>query len=319
MCYGLEEGADALIAEMAGDRVVAELRYGAMYALGMAYAGTANNAALKQLLHVAVSDVSDDVRRAAVANIGFLLCRQPAEVPTMVGQLTESYNAHVRYGAAMALGGVASNFAAGLNSFAMYARFLQATAAEGYVPVAALARDDTTRFGTPVYAIALLTATTLGLANLDFDALLGVDTLFNAMSVVLVSASFVRLRVADPALADQGRARGAHHIALGAAHIHAQGLKRQRAADALQHLQRGRYWHRQQHDIGTAHRAGSAVTGFVDDAQLHRPAARGSRAAAARDVPHQTRAPQGQRHAAPHQPAADDGQPLDHHQWVSTG
>jgi hypothetical protein len=48
--------------------------------------------------------VSDDVRRAAVTNVGFLLSRQPAEVPTMLGQLTESYNAHVRYGAAMALG-----------------------------------------------------------------------------------------------------------------------------------------------------------------------------------------------------------------------
>ena len=75
-------------------------------------------------------------------------------------------------GVAMALGGVASNFAAGLNSFAMYSRFLQATAAEGYVPVAALARDDTTRFGTPVNAIALLTVSTLALTNVDFDALL---------------------------------------------------------------------------------------------------------------------------------------------------
>jgi len=104
-------------------------------------------------------------------------------------------------GACMALGGVASNFAAGLNSFAMYSRFLQATAIERYVPVAALGRDDTTRFGTPVYAIALLTVSTLALTNLDFDALLGVDTLFNAASVVLVSASFLRLRIVQPALA----------------------------------------------------------------------------------------------------------------------
>jgi len=104
MCYGLEEEADALIQEMSTDRVVAELRYGAMYAIGMAYAGTANNSALRKLLHVAVSDVSDDVRRAAVTNVGFILSRQPAEVPAVVGQLAESYNAHVRYGAAMALG-----------------------------------------------------------------------------------------------------------------------------------------------------------------------------------------------------------------------
>jgi 26S proteasome regulatory subunit N2 len=104
MCYGLEEDADALIQEMSSDRVVAELRYGAMYAIGMAYAGTANNSALRKLLHVAVSDVSDDVRRAAVTNVGFILSRQPAEVPAVLGQLAESYNAHVRYGAAMALG-----------------------------------------------------------------------------------------------------------------------------------------------------------------------------------------------------------------------
>lgn len=103
MVYGLEEGADALIQQMArdGDPLI---RYGAMYAVGLAYCGTGNNGALRQLLHVAVSDVSDDVRRAAVTNIGFVLCRSPAEVPVVVSQLAESYNAHVRYGATMALG-----------------------------------------------------------------------------------------------------------------------------------------------------------------------------------------------------------------------
>jgi 26S proteasome regulatory subunit N2 len=103
MVYGLEEGADAVVQQMARD-ADALIRYGAMYAVGMAYCGTGNNAALRQLLHVAVSDVSDDVRRAAVTNIGFVLCRSPAEVPVVVAQLAESYNAHVRYGAAMALG-----------------------------------------------------------------------------------------------------------------------------------------------------------------------------------------------------------------------
>jgi amino acid transporter len=120
-------------------------------------------------------------------------------------------------GACMALGGVASNFAAGLNSFAMYSRFLQATAIERYVPVAALGRDDTTRFGTPVYAIALLTVSTLALTNLDFDALLGVDTLFNAASVVLVSASFLRLRIVQPALARPYSVPGGTAVAAAAA------------------------------------------------------------------------------------------------------
>jgi 26S proteasome regulatory subunit N2 len=103
MVYGLEEGGDMLAQQMARDADPL-IRYGAMYALGMAYCGTGNNGALRQLLHVAVSDVSDDVRRAAVSNIGFVLCRTPGEVPVVVAQLAESYNPHVRYGAAMALG-----------------------------------------------------------------------------------------------------------------------------------------------------------------------------------------------------------------------
>ena len=36
-----------------------------MYTIAMAYAGTGNNKAIRKLLHVAVSDVNDDVRRAA--------------------------------------------------------------------------------------------------------------------------------------------------------------------------------------------------------------------------------------------------------------
>ena len=51
------------------------LRWSGMYTLAMAYCGTANNAAIRKLLHVAVSDVNDDVRRAAVTSLGFLLFR----------------------------------------------------------------------------------------------------------------------------------------------------------------------------------------------------------------------------------------------------
>jgi len=53
---------------------------------------------------VAVSDVSDDVRRGAVISLGFVLFRQPEQVPKLVSLLAESYNPHVRYGAAIALG-----------------------------------------------------------------------------------------------------------------------------------------------------------------------------------------------------------------------
>lgn len=94
MVFGLEEAAEPLIAEMLRDKTAA-IRYGGMYALGLAYAGTGNSGALRRMLHVAVSDVADDVRRAAVTNIGFILARTPGEVPAVVAQLAESYNPHV--------------------------------------------------------------------------------------------------------------------------------------------------------------------------------------------------------------------------------
>ena len=66
--------------------------------------GTGHNKAIQRLLHVAVSDVNDDVRRAAVEALGFLLFNNPEQCPSVVSLLSESYNPHVRYGAAMALG-----------------------------------------------------------------------------------------------------------------------------------------------------------------------------------------------------------------------
>lgn len=73
-------------------------RYGGIYAIGMAYRGTANNAAIQKLLHFAVGDVSDDVRRAAVLALGFVLMNVPEQCPRIVSLLSESYNPHVRYG-----------------------------------------------------------------------------------------------------------------------------------------------------------------------------------------------------------------------------
>ncbi|HLM69704.1 MAG TPA: HEAT repeat domain-containing protein, partial [Longimicrobium sp.] len=101
--YGREEEADTLIEQMTRDQDPI-LRYGGMYALAMAYRGTANNSAIRRLLHFAVSDVSDDVRRTAVLLLGFVLCSEPEQTPRIVSLLSESYNPHVRYGAAMAVG-----------------------------------------------------------------------------------------------------------------------------------------------------------------------------------------------------------------------
>ena len=80
------------------------LRYGGVYTLALAYAGTSNNDAIRKLLHVAVSDTSDDVRRAAVTALAFLLFKNPSQVPRIVQLLSESYNPHVRCGATLALG-----------------------------------------------------------------------------------------------------------------------------------------------------------------------------------------------------------------------
>ena len=69
MVYGKEESADVIIEQLSRDRDPI-VRYGAMYAVAMAYCGTADNQSIRKLLHVAVSDVNDDVRRAAVSCIG---------------------------------------------------------------------------------------------------------------------------------------------------------------------------------------------------------------------------------------------------------
>lgn len=101
--YGREEEADAFIESLCGDKD-ALLRYGGMYTVALAYAGTGSKKAIKRLLHIAVSDVNDEVRRAAVMALGFILYKTPEHVPRIVQLLSESYNPHVRYGATIALG-----------------------------------------------------------------------------------------------------------------------------------------------------------------------------------------------------------------------
>jgi len=70
----------------------------------MAYIGSANNHAVKKLLFYAVDDVSDDVRRAAVIALGFVLFKQIDQISKIMNLLSLSYNPHVRYGTAIALG-----------------------------------------------------------------------------------------------------------------------------------------------------------------------------------------------------------------------
>ncbi|KJZ75388.1 hypothetical protein HIM_05314 [Hirsutella minnesotensis 3608] len=101
--YGRQEGADFLIEGLLNDPDPT-LRYGGIMTVALAYCGTGSNKAIRKLLHTAVSDVNDDVRRIAVMSLGFILFRKPGSVPRMVELLSESYNPHVRYGSAMALG-----------------------------------------------------------------------------------------------------------------------------------------------------------------------------------------------------------------------
>ncbi|KAL5427896.1 hypothetical protein PMIN04_001098 [Paraphaeosphaeria minitans] len=101
--YAREEAADELINGLLDDPDPT-LRYGGIMTIALAYCGTGSNKAVRRLLHVAVSDVNDDVRRVAVMSLGFVLFRKPGSVPRMVELLAESYNPHVRYGATMALG-----------------------------------------------------------------------------------------------------------------------------------------------------------------------------------------------------------------------
>ncbi|CCG82810.1 26S proteasome regulatory subunit rpn2 [Taphrina deformans PYCC 5710] len=103
LMYGREGGAQQLIEQLSRDDNPI-LRYGGMFTIAMAYCGTGNTTAFEKLLHCAVSDVHDDVRRAAVIGLGFVMFRNPSALCRTIGLLNESYNAHVRYGAAMALG-----------------------------------------------------------------------------------------------------------------------------------------------------------------------------------------------------------------------
>lgn len=101
--YGREEKADYIIEDLMKQES-SILRYGGAFAIGLAYAGTGDNGAIKKLLHYAVSDPSDDVRRSAVLNLGFLLIRDYTAAPQLVKLLSQSHNPHVRYGTALALG-----------------------------------------------------------------------------------------------------------------------------------------------------------------------------------------------------------------------
>ncbi|VEU21992.1 DEKNAAC102970 [Brettanomyces naardenensis] len=103
ICCGKEDAAEPIISQLLSHQD-ANLRYGGCFTLALAYCGTSNKTAIRRLLHIGVSDSSDNVRRVAVMGLGFVLLLDYQSVPTVVELLSQSHNAHVRYGAAMALG-----------------------------------------------------------------------------------------------------------------------------------------------------------------------------------------------------------------------
>lgn len=103
ICLGKEDAAEPIISKLLAHQD-ANLRYGGCFVLALAYCGTSNKDAIRRLLHVGVSDSSDNVRRVAIMALGFVLLSNYKSVPTIVELLAQSHNAHVRYGAAMALG-----------------------------------------------------------------------------------------------------------------------------------------------------------------------------------------------------------------------
>lgn len=79
IAYGQEDASDGLVEQMLTDQDYL-IRYGGVYTVALAFVGTASNKAIRKLLHIAVTDVNDDVRRAAVTALGFVLLRTPEQV-----------------------------------------------------------------------------------------------------------------------------------------------------------------------------------------------------------------------------------------------
>ena len=101
--YGLQEKADTLILTMLTENN-SVIRYGGIHVLGLSYIGTGNEEAIKKLLHYSVTDPSDEVKRAAIMMLGFVLCNNPEKLIKIITMIIDSYNPHIRYGCAIALG-----------------------------------------------------------------------------------------------------------------------------------------------------------------------------------------------------------------------
>ncbi|KAF1762524.1 hypothetical protein GCK72_010786 [Caenorhabditis remanei] len=102
--FGLQGDAEPFIKEAIGAKSNPMLRSTGICMLSMAYAGTGSPSVVRRLLEKVATDPNLDVKRYATIGIGFVLSKDPATCLSYVSMLTEHFNGHVRYGAAMALG-----------------------------------------------------------------------------------------------------------------------------------------------------------------------------------------------------------------------
>jgi len=103
MMFRKEEDAETLISRMLLDKD-AVLRYGGSWCISLAYVRTSQSSAVRKMLHISVSDVSNDNRHVATMSLAFVTSNVPEQVLGVVKLLSEKYKPHVPYTAAMALG-----------------------------------------------------------------------------------------------------------------------------------------------------------------------------------------------------------------------
>lgn len=80
------------------------LRMGAVNVLGMAYFDTCENKVISLLLQIAATDLSNDVRRASVLALCFVMYSRKSKAFSLLEMLSKSYNEYVRHGVALGLG-----------------------------------------------------------------------------------------------------------------------------------------------------------------------------------------------------------------------
>ncbi|KAL3108381.1 hypothetical protein niasHT_015303 [Heterodera trifolii] len=102
LAYGVAERAEDWI-RLLYNSPYAIIRQTGVCMIALAYAGTGSASVIKRLLERVASDPNDEVKRFATIAIGFVLSNNPQQCLDYVELLTEHFNGHIRYGAAIAL------------------------------------------------------------------------------------------------------------------------------------------------------------------------------------------------------------------------